>query len=267
MTIRRHRVVPRRALIATCGPPALSYTVSDSTAGITTGGGNDNATIGARLDIVYSGTGGSAAGAFLVPPGASDGTDGWLVNSPRVAKYINKAAPNGPTQVRTTIIKPGHTLSLAAKGVGDIAIDIFSAGTPVDDSIFTAFCVANAGELSCHCSRFTECVLKVPPGRTEARITCTQGVPDETCVAAPPPICGNGALEPTEGCDGSYFPNGTPSPHGTCRTADAGHDACTFCGDGLLQAMGSAQEAPECAVFVAIPSDACPGAAGPIKCV
>ena len=62
-----------------------------------------------------SGFDGSAAGVFVLPAGASDGTAGWKVNKPTVAKYVNKLAPSRPTQAKVGVVTPGKLLELVGR--------------------------------------------------------------------------------------------------------------------------------------------------------
>ena len=55
-------------------------------AAVTKGVGTDPVLIESTLDIAYD----SVSGQFDMPAGAN-----WVVNSPSVAKYVNKAAPTG----------------------------------------------------------------------------------------------------------------------------------------------------------------------------
>jgi len=214
------------------------YVARTTTAGtITKGAGSDINQIGARLDVAYVGTNGSTVGAFIVPVGAGDGTAGWVTNGPTIAKFVNSASPSGPSNVKTAVIRPGRSLKLVAKGTGDIPLDIWSSGEPV--TVFTSYCVANAGASNCHCSRLTGCVLRIGKGGSVATLVCKTSVPDATCHAGPPPTCGNAGIEPGETCDGQYFPDTASPGHAACR--DSGPSLCTFCGDGIVQTAAGEQ--------------------------
>ena len=151
--------------------------------GVTAGTGTDVSRISARLDLAYAGR--EAAGSFLVPPGASNGTAGWLVNKPTVAKFVNKEAPAGMTQAKAAVVKPGNLLKLAAKGLGDVPFDVLTAGPPLG-SVYAAYCIANGGSEYCHCSEFPSCTYKPIAADTGAKLVCKGGVPDPACLATGP---------------------------------------------------------------------------------
>jgi hypothetical protein len=123
---------------------------------------------------------GSAAGAFTLPAGASNGTDGWLVNSDKIAKYLNKAAPGGPTQVTKATVKPNKAgrsqVKLIARGLGDEGpLDILSAGDPLSGGgVMTEFCVTNGGEEFCYPYTFMNftCAYKLIAGGAGAKLVC-----------------------------------------------------------------------------------------------
>ena len=83
------------------------------------------------------------------------------------------------------VIKPGKLLKLVGKGLGDSAIDVLGAGDPLG-SVYTAYCVDNAGELSCHCSEFTGCIYESIAGGTGAKLGCKTGAGDVGCTAIAP---------------------------------------------------------------------------------
>jgi hypothetical protein len=155
------------------------YVAKDPSA--TKGAGEDVEQISVRLDVRYAN--GSAAGAFVVPAGTASG---WLVNEAAVAKYVNKEAPGGPTEVKVALIKPGKLLKLVGKGLGDLPLDVLGGGDP-SGPVTTAFCVDNDGEESCHCSAFTGCAYKLIAGGTGAKLVCKTGVGDAGCSALEPP--------------------------------------------------------------------------------
>ena len=82
---------------------------------ISKGEGVDAGVIGAIVDVNVCGT----RGRFTIPAAAYDGTSGWSVKKTTQAKFVNKAAPSGATQVKTASIKRGASLAVAAKGSGD----------------------------------------------------------------------------------------------------------------------------------------------------
>jgi cysteine-rich repeat protein len=167
--------------IALAGTAKTVFVAKD--AGVTIGSGTDVGDISVRLDLAYAG--GEAVGSFLVDAGASDGTEGWLVNKPTVAKFVNKAAPQGGTQGKVAVVKPGNLLKLAGRGLGDVPFDILGAGAP-PASVYAAYCVANGGTEYCHCAEFTSCSYKPIAADTGAKLACKDGVPDPTCVATAP---------------------------------------------------------------------------------
>lgn len=148
--------------------------------GSTKGSGTNVATIDARLDFTYDAT----SGAFVVPAGASNGTDGWKVNKKTVAKYVNKPAPAGPTQAKVAVIKPGKLAKVVGKGLGDEPIDLIGAGAPTG-SVYTAFAVTNGGDTFTHCSEFTpgNCAFKEIAAGTGRKLVCKRGVGDASCLA------------------------------------------------------------------------------------
>lgn len=138
---------------------------------ITKGAGTDPATISAALDVGYD----AEDGGFTVETGASDGTAGWLVNKPTVAKFVNKNAPGDPTEAKVAVVKPGKVLKLVGKGLGDRKLDILTAGAPSGD-VTVVFSVDNDGELFRHCTAFGECAYKLIAADTGAKLVCKNGV-------------------------------------------------------------------------------------------
>jgi hypothetical protein len=135
------------------GKVTFSYLAKDTTAGITKGPGTDPDAIGVELRVTYFlMNGDSATGAFVIPPGAHDGEDGWKLNNESVAKYVNPGAPGGPTGAKTALIKPGTLLRLVGKSLGDSPLDL-SLG---DDLAFaiTEFEVVNDGDSNTHCTLY-----------------------------------------------------------------------------------------------------------------
>jgi len=181
-------VIPTKLIavdkLAAAGKAKIVFVSKDQEAGITKGCGTDVDQIGAEFDMVYAN--GSAAGAFTLPMGASDGTAGWLTNKEAVAKYVNKDAPVGPTQAKVAVVKPGKLLKLVGQGLGDTPLDIFTAGDPGAGGVETAYCVTNGAEEFCHCSAFDPCVFKVIAGGTGAKLVCKTGTADPGCSAIAP---------------------------------------------------------------------------------
>jgi hypothetical protein len=156
------------------------YVSKDKGAGITKGTGTDTAGIDAQFDFFY-GTG-SVSGTFVVPAGALAGSDGWKVNKSSVAKYINKAAPAGPTGTKVAVIKPGKLLKIVGKNLGDTPIDIVTAGGPGAGTVETIFTVNNGAETNRHCTSFPVCSFKVIAAGTGAKLVCKNGTAG-TCPA------------------------------------------------------------------------------------
>lgn len=212
-------VIPKKLVVVDkLGTPAgkakTVFVSKDQTAGITKGAGLDENLISAKFGVRYDD--GAAAGSFTLPAGATDGTSGWVTNKEKVAKYVNKAAPGGPTEAKVAVIKPGKLLKLVGKGLGDVPFDIFGAGPPTG-SVFTAYCVTNDGVENCHCSEFTGCNHSTIGGGLGAKLVCKQGVADGACTALQPPA-------PTCPTDGS--------PPSVCFTVDtfcSGAGACDAC--------------------------------------
>jgi cysteine-rich repeat protein len=177
-------VVPTKLIVVdnlvTATSAKVVFVSKDS--GVIKGSAVDVTQIEARLDVTYD----SAAGAFIVPSGASNGMDGWLVNGTTVAKYVNKGAPGGPTQTKVAVIKPTKLLKLVGKQLGDVALDILGQGAP-SGSVFAAYTVDNAGEVIRHCAEFpnANCTYSSIAAGTGAKLVCKGGVGDPACTAAP----------------------------------------------------------------------------------
>lgn len=152
---------------------------------VTKNNGQDPNGIGVEFRISYDGE----VGRFEIPLGAFDGNAGWKLNKKTVAKFANRDAPAGPTVVKTAVIKPGTTLKLVAKGLGDgDPLDILAQGSP-SGSIFTSLCVANGGETTCHCTEFEGCLYKSVAAGAGAKLVCgkASSVPDPGCAALASP--------------------------------------------------------------------------------
>src|SRR5688572_24660651 len=131
-----------------------------------------------------------------VPEGTANG---WLVNKATVAKYVNKDAPAGATQVKVAVVKPGTLVKIVAKGLGDTPIDVPGPGDPAG-AVRTAYCVDNAGEENCHCSELTGCTWTSIAGGTGAKLVCKAGSGDAACQADPTTSCQDGDAECPAGC-------------------------------------------------------------------
>ena len=197
-------VIPKKLIVvdklAVAGQAKVVYVSKDQAAGITKGTGADPAQISVQFDVVYGN--GSAAGAFTLPAGVHGGSDGWKVNKPTVAKYVNKNAPSGPTQAKVAVVKTIRLLKLVGKGLGDVPLDIFGAGDPGAEGVRTAFCVTNSGAETCHCSAFTGCTYKLIAAGTGAKLLCKAGASDAACSALGPPTVPAGTPDPLFGSGG-----------------------------------------------------------------
>lgn len=160
------------------------FTARDRDAGITKGVGTDVSAISGVLYVAYAG--GATAGAFDMPTGVTDEV-GWRVNKRDIATFHNLLAPDGLSGTRRATVRPGRALKLVAKALGDdLVLDIASAGPPAG-SVFTAYCIDNAGERNCHCSEFLSCDYVVRSTKPAAILKCRAGsVGDPTCRALQP---------------------------------------------------------------------------------
>ena len=163
------------------GTAKVMYVSKDRTSGISKGTGTDVTDVTATFELAYGN--GSVAGAFAIPSGASDGTAGWVVNKDTVAKYVNKQAPDGPTEAKLAVVKSGTLLKVVGKGLGDEPIDLLAGGDPELDGIRTAYCITNAGDERCHCTHFTGCAFSPVAGGTGAKLVCRAGAGDPACAA------------------------------------------------------------------------------------
>lgn len=144
-------------------------------AGITKGVGLDPAQINATFDVSYGN--GAAAGTFTVPAGVSFGTTGWVANKPSVAKFLNRAAPAGPTGAKIAIVKPGTLLKLVGKSLGDVELDVPGQGDPGPLGVSTVFTVTNGAQTNRHCSHFSACTYTELGAGTGAKLVCRPGTP------------------------------------------------------------------------------------------
>lgn len=100
-------------------------------AGVEKGPGAQPEAVSAVLIIAYGN--GQAAGRFEIPDGAFAGAAGWQFNDASRAKFLNKDAPAGATQVKQTTLKQGLLLKLVAKGTGGDPLEVHAAGDPNRD--------------------------------------------------------------------------------------------------------------------------------------
>ena len=138
-------------------------------------GGTSTGAISATFDFDYAN--GATGGSFTIQIGASNGIDGWTVNKATVAKYVNKAAPSGPTGAKVAVIKPAKLLKIVGKSLGDTAIDIFNTGPPDPSGVDTEYTVVNGATTAKHCTNFAgaDCTLKFIAGGTGAKLVCKPG--------------------------------------------------------------------------------------------
>jgi hypothetical protein len=191
-------VTARRLVIfSDAGNPTLSsirFRSRDRLEGITKGVGTDLGAIAARFYVGYDlgGSVGSSA-AFSMPTGAFDGTAGWQINDEGRAFYRNRSAPDGPTTVREATVRNRRAkrraiLRLEARALGDgVILDLIDGGPP-SGSVFTTYCVDNAGETFCHCTEFQNCSYNAfaGPKGPRARLKCSApGIGDTTCRGFP----------------------------------------------------------------------------------
>ncbi len=167
--------VPGRKLVvvdklAKTGKGKVVFVAKDAT--ISKGTGTDPGGISVGVEISYP----STAGEFTLTAGASDGTSGWIKNDAKLAKYLNKSAPDGPTQAKVAIVKQGKLLKLVAKGVGDESLDIVAGGAPSGD-VIVVYSVLNGGELYRYCTAFGSCSYKSIAADTGAKLVCKGGSP------------------------------------------------------------------------------------------
>jgi hypothetical protein len=160
--------------LASASKAKLVYVAKDPA--VSKGAGTDAADIGIEFHVEYAND--SASGSFLLP----EGDAGWLVNKDTVAKFVNKAAPSGPTQAKVGVVKPGNLVKIVAKGLGDEPFDILAGGDPAG-AVNTAYCVHNGLDEICHCSTFTDCTYKLIAQDSGAKLVCKLGTADPDCEA------------------------------------------------------------------------------------
>ncbi|MCW5889815.1 MAG: hypothetical protein KIT14_04620 [bacterium] len=189
------------------GKAKVVFVVKD--AAVAKGPGRDPARIAATLDVAYDG----AKGVFRMPQGA-----GWILNGPRVAKYVNKAAPEDGA-VKSSLLKPGALLKIVAGSLGDTPLDVAAAPT---GSVLVATTIVNDGEETRLCTRFTGCRHKVSPDGRQRKLVCTLGTGDPDCPAA------------LQACPAAPPPAGGSYPG--CTTSVPSGETCTLvCADGYTK--------------------------------
>jgi hypothetical protein len=161
--------------VAAVGKAKVVFVAKD--AAVTKGAGLDPEQIGVQVTVAYAS--GAATGVVTIPAGIANG---WRSNKATVAKYVNKAAPAGPTHAKVAVLKPGKRVKEVGTGLGGTPLDVLGAGDPAGP-VFTAYCVTNAGEEHCHCSEFTGCSYKAIAAATGAKLVCRGGGGDASCSA------------------------------------------------------------------------------------
>lgn len=141
------------------------------------GQGTDPEQISARFDVAYDDE--AAIGTFVVPAGTANG---WRSNDERIARYVNRDAPLGPTEVKSIVLKEGRLVKFVARGVGAPALDIVGGGDPAGP-VFASLCADNAGEELCNCAVFDACSWRPVGAGTGAKLTCRNGLRDFACQA------------------------------------------------------------------------------------
>jgi hypothetical protein len=187
-------VTPKKLiLIEKDGKPKVVFLATDP--GVTKGAGNDVAAISARLDVAWDAT----SGAFIMPLGASDGTRGWLANTPKLAKYGSKTSGVTPGDtVKLTLVKEAKLLKLVGKGLGDgPVLDLFD-----QPNGNVSICLSITNGIEQH--RFgatwsaADCEYSETGGGTGRKLVCGKGgQPDPTCSASGPACVDTLAATPT----------------------------------------------------------------------
>ena len=117
----------------------------------------------------------SVSGSFTMPPE-------WQTNKDNVAKFKNKEAPGGPSEVKVALVKPEKVAKVVAKGLG--GLDLFQ-GPPTDSGgVVTILTIVNDIDNSVHrmCTRFavddgSKVTLKQIAGGSGMKLIAKNGVP------------------------------------------------------------------------------------------
>jgi hypothetical protein len=141
------------------------------------GSGVDPNQIGVTFDVEYGKWHGK--GQWIVPNGSL-----WSANDATRALFFDLDAGEFNHQVRKTVIKPGRSLKLIAWSFDFQQIRPDVVGPP-NGPVYTAYCVTNGAETSCHCTEFPTCTYAHTGGYLHelARVRCKPGVGDPTCRA------------------------------------------------------------------------------------
>lgn len=103
------------------------------------GADGDPREISATYELFYLDDRTSVRGAFALP-------SPWLLNENDKAKYVNPAAPAGPSQAKLGGVRAGKQVRFGAKGLGDLqAIDILD-GPPGPAGMFSIFTYTNRND-------------------------------------------------------------------------------------------------------------------------
>jgi hypothetical protein len=147
------------------------------------GFGTSPSDIGATIDITIEALNHPPiAGAFSVPQGFST-TAGWRVNNSSLAKYVNPGSPGGPTQVRVMTIQQSHLIKLAARGLGDLPLNLDDLRfAPYDVQVRVT--ILNGDETFTHCTVFDsdDCRLPEAGAGTGRKMQCAHGQPVFDCI-------------------------------------------------------------------------------------
>lgn len=172
-----------------------SVTYSAKDVAITKGAGIDPEQVSVSFRILYGKW--YAKGEWPVPAGTANG---WLVNDAKRARYVNREAPSGPSDVKKVTIVPGKVLKLVAKGLGPTHFDVDPnlVGDPYGP-VYTATCVSNGAEENCHCSEFAACAWTEISDGLGAKLICKGGTGDPSCRASCSDLVDQGATA-LDGC-------------------------------------------------------------------
>jgi hypothetical protein len=167
------------------------------------GAGTDAAAVGARLDVAW----GTTRGEFLMPAGAHDGTRGWVSNTGAVAKYTSgAAAPTPGDAVKVSTLKPGASVRVVAKGLGDDSVlDLFEEPT---GDVSVCYTVTNGDDVHRFGARWPagSCTYREIAGGTGRKLVCAGGgVADPSCAATCTPTLAADPVAPAVLSDTGLF--------------------------------------------------------------
>jgi len=160
----------------------------------------DPAGLDGTLQLFYTDTPDSGAGAFLMPAP-------WKKNRGKQARFVNRSAPAGPTAVRSVGLVEGRAVTFVAAGRGDgQRLFDLGKGSPSDaGGVTVVLTIHNAIDGSTHrmCTRFStvdgsKVTLKTT--RKGHRLVARRGVPAPCIPVAPlpPSVAGCEVLNATE---------------------------------------------------------------------